>query len=252
MIVVDVQLYAEPYIPPSPKLYRVKTDREIIEQQIAVPGHGQFWEPGRGVNWRQDLPMVFWLFDGSRVPFDYAQQLLAFDMVKEVMSASKFSKLYRYDKAFTNNTGFEQPGDPRVNYITGENIGAPVPEWDKIRVCGNAELKGVETYSVMQTLRDTYALMLRTVTAPRSLAGNMKKSISLLVTNNMLIVDTIDPNNVPTWEELKPKTWLYFEAVSSNRYGDAVPFPQGGGEPVLIPLIASTVVRFPLSALELV
>jgi len=91
--------------------------------------------------------------------------------------------------------------------------GAPLPEWDKIRVCANAVISGREE-------------------------------------GDWLIVDTINPANIPTWTELQWTPWLYFEAVSTTASGGTTPFPQGGGAPVYIPLVAQTEVRFPLVALE--
>jgi len=236
---------------PSRQLYRVKTDREIAEQQIAIPGHGQFWEPGLEANWRKDLPAVFWLFGTIYVQFTEAQQRLAWAMIKDsVNDVKRFGMVYGHNVAFMNNTGFGDPDDPRWNYITNEDAGARLPRWDKIRVCANATLAGVETYSVMQALRDTYTLLRRTVTAPRSLMGNFQASAKSLVSNNMLIVDYIPHDNIPTWAELKPKKWLYFEAVSSTPTGDTTPFPQGVYGPIYIPLIARAEIRFPLAALE--
>ena len=199
--------------PPSRQLYRVKTDREIIQQQIAVPKHGQFWEPGRAVNWRSGFPTVFWCFGTTDVQFTEAQQRLAWAMLADsVDSVKKFGVVYGHTKAFMNGTGFGDPSDPRRNYITGEDLNARLPRWDKVRVCANATLAGVED-------------------------------------GDMLILDYIPEDNIPTWEELKPKKWLYFEAVSSTPTGDTTPFPQGVYGPVYIPLIAKTEIRFPLSAL---
>jgi len=199
---------------PTPQLYRVKTDREIIEQQIAIPGHGQFWEPGRTVDWRNRYPTVFWFFGSIYVQFTEAQQRLAWAMMMDsVDSVKKFAVVYGNTKAFMNGTGYGDPSDPRRNYITGEDLSARLPRWDKVRVCANATLAGVED-------------------------------------GDMLIVDYIPENNIPTWEELKPKKWLYFEAVSSTPTGDTTPFPQGVYGPIYIPLIAKAEIRFPLAALE--
>ena len=201
--------------PPSRQLYRVKTDREIFEQKIAVPGHGHFWEASRDrPNWREHLPTVFWLFGEAYVQFTEAQQRLAWAMMMDsVDSVKKFGVVYGHTKAFMNGTGFGDPDDPRRNYITGEDLSARLPRWDKVRVCANAVLAGVES-------------------------------------GDMLIVDHIPHDNIPTWAEIKDKPWLYFEAVSSTPTGDTTPFPQGVYGPIYIPLIARTEVSFPLSALE--
>ena len=104
-LAVDIQFtdVSQPPPEPTPQLYRVKTDREIIEQQIAIPGHGQFWEPGRTVDWRNRYPTVFWLFGTIYVQFTEAQQRLAWDMLKDsVDSVKKFAVVYGTTKAFMN------------------------------------------------------------------------------------------------------------------------------------------------------
>ena len=248
--------------PPEPtrQLYRVKTDREIAEQQIAIPGHGQFWEPGRTANWRDGFPTVFWLFGSVYVQFTEAQQRLAWDMLKDsVDSVKKFAVVYGNTKAFMNGTGYGDPSDPRRNYITGEDLSARLPRWDKIRVCADATLAGYERTDIMAvTVPTTFTEKVKSFFSNLIFGNPFKQGIAGLVQTektimqeiDMLIVDYIPENNIPTWEELKPKKWLYFEAVSSTPTGDTTPFPQGVYGPIYIPLIAKAEIRFPLAALE--
>jgi len=85
---------------------------------------------------------------------------------------------------------------------------AIVPGYDKVRVCGGAFVTGH-------------------------------------VDGNDLVIETLDPSNVPTVEWLLEHPQYYFHAVNTN-VGGVSKFPQGDGEAVLIPLFSRFEVRLPL------
>ena len=210
-----------PQISQPVKYYRVLHDYEIWKRGFSHPAHGQFYH-SEGWDWRVGNPEVFWLFGGTATPFSDDWQRLSYEMNQPAMTKSNWRSVYDAGRAFMNGSGFPTPtkGEPRRDVINNKDLNSPLPEWDKIRVCGGATLRGT-------------------------------------VDGDMLIVDTLKYGEpVPSWDELKQKPWLYFHATTSSKKATGEPrigrFPQNqnGEYPVLIPLVARSVVRFPLGALE--
>jgi hypothetical protein len=107
--------------------YRVKPDIEM------------------GDLWRVNLLEVFPLVGSQPVEMNAEWQQLTYDydlyryfapIVDESTARSRWRILYGYRTAFTNGSGFEEPDDPRADYINGRNLDSPLPLWDKSRVCG--------------------------------------------------------------------------------------------------------------------
>jgi hypothetical protein len=162
--------------------------------------------------WRGGLPEVFPLND-ELTPFTQSWQLLSFEMNQPGMDGDKWRSLYAWNRAFTNGQGFNNDADPHRDFVNMRDLTAPMPAWDKTRVCGGATIRGIE--------QPPY-----------------------------LIVDILDGfAPAPTWAELKLKPWLFFHAVNSTQAG-ITKFPQRGGLPVLVPLVGSGVARIPLSNLQ--
>lgn len=203
-------------------LYRVLHDWEIAKRQFVDPRHGQFYHPDEGWAWRDGDPEVFWLIGSHVVPFDERWQRLAYAM-NPGMTPPKFRILYDDHRAFMNKTGFWTDGSPsdeyvpRADYINGIDLTSQLPQWDKIRVCGGATLRG-------------------------------------RVDGTDLIVETLKYDNCPTWDWLEQRPWLYFHAVTVHEKADKTcaiaPFEQNGGRRCLVPLVAVNEVRFPLGALQ--
>lgn len=179
-------------------------------------GSKQLWrvlhdvETSKGT-WRAGLPEVFPL-NGNSWKFDNSWQMLAYAM-NPGMAGNKFRSLYRYDKAFTNGTGFDNPNDPRADYVNKVDLYSPLPRFDKARVCGGATITGV-------------------------------------VDGDDLIVDTLDGNgNPPELEQLMKNRTLFFHAVNSTLKG-ITRFPQNNGNFVLVPLVSNGEARISLSLVE--
>ena len=166
------------------------------------------------------------------------------------MSLQHIIATWGYTKAFANGTGFGDPIDPRANYIDGQDLTYDPPQWDKSRTGSRSVMKGTPAYSLMVALKDGMEFIKTLVSSPRSLVGNFRKSLSALVTQNVLIVKMFDGNQDPplkpgrtypqTVEDINPDDylytpethpWMFFVANIVNGQGDVVPFPNGAVYP---------------------
>ena len=175
-----------------PPLYRVLHDVEM------------------GPIWRSSLPEVFPL-NGNRTPFGKDWQILSYVM-NPAMTGQKWRSLYAHNRAFNNGTGFNGP-DPKADYVNSMDLSAPLPAWDKTRVCGGAVVTG-------------------TVVGPD------------------LIIDILDGKEVaPSLEWLMARPWYYFTAVNVTG-GGITNFPQNDGRPCLVPLVGSGIAKYPVAKLQ--
>jgi len=164
-----------------------------------------------GTGLRNGMPEVYILSESS-VELDEAKQRLIKSMNPRMTNA-KHRVLLDYMRAFTNKTGFggeeaDPPLPPRWDYVNNLDAGAELPAFDKIRICGGAFVTGQ-------------------------------------VDGNELVIDTLNPSTVPTAAWLLEHPQYYFHAVNTNA-GGISKFPQGDGEPVLIPLFSRFEARLPL------
>lgn len=153
--------------------------------------------------WRGDVPEVYHGDRDLSTKLTEAWQWLIFNLNPGITEAG-FTSLLKYDRAFTNYTGFGALGRERANYIKGENLDCQLPRWDKWRLCGGTKIRG------------------------KYLGGNR------------LLVETLNGLKRPpsvSWVRARP--WLFFEALIVKWDGSTQPFPQNGGNPVWVPLLAS-------------
>lgn len=177
-------------IPYAPLLYRVKHDAEL------------------GPLWRQ-APEVFLLND-NRTPFGADWQRLSFAL-NPGMTSNHWRALYGDDEAFTNGNGFNGP-NARADFVNNCDLSAPLPAWDKTRVCGGATVTGI-------------------------------------VDGMELVVDILDGTGpAPTLEWLLARPWLYFHALTVYGDGHVGEFPQNN--PCLVPLVGSGEARIPLAQVQ--
>jgi len=215
-------------------------------------------------------PAVIPLLERS-MPLDKQWQfyLLA---INPGMTPGQVAAKLDYRLAFTNGTGFGDRSDPRANWMTGENIGAALPQFDKVRTCVRAALTGRESFSLVHALTQAVTLVLS-----RPTLTTARQSLSTLLTQNMLILDMLDGNLLPplksgksypsTVADINPDDYLYnprehptkfFAANIVNANGEVVQFPNGAlynwtgdGTPrVFMPHVSRYVVSWPLSRLR--
>jgi hypothetical protein len=228
----SINLHEGKVQPPAPEpsvYFRVLHDYEIWVRQFSHSEHSQYYHPVEGWDWREGMPEVFWLFGSHIVPLNRSWQML-FKEMNPTMSPNASTSTWGYGTAFSNGKGkgfdTQYPSsDPRFvpvqNYFENRDIkpGVPMLSKDKVRTCGGASIRGY-------------------------------------IDGDMLVVETLNGNeDAPDWSWLKQRPWLYFEAVSAEKnkvtkQPQIVPFPQGGGKPVLIPLVARFPVRTPLGSLQ--
>jgi len=132
--------------------------------------------------------------------------------INPAMTSAKWRSLYAWNRAFSNGSGFngEVPCADLVNYL---DVNAELPAFDKVRICGGAFVTGH-------------------------------------ISGNYLIVDTLNPANIPTPAELLAQPQYFFHAVSTNNDTGISKFPQGDGLPVYVPLFAKAEARIPLNQVE--
>ena len=203
-----------------PNLWRFKHDDEVQNAEVRINGilfkrHEK----------RLGLPEIYNLEPSHATELTPRIQYLSYALfkhgapsLKEAFAQNRWKSLMHYKRAFTNGQGFGNSDDPRANYISGENLDAELPKFPKTLICGGATVTGT-------------------------------------VEGALLKVSTLSPDNLPTLEELIETPWLYFHAVNST-WDRITRFPQGTVaeldiyEPVLVPLIASRDVYYPLAWLD--
>ena len=176
-------------------------------------------EAGREEN--TSRPEVWPLFPNHFTEFGYAWQKRSREMNPR-LSDSKWTSFYDTKTILTNNGNGFGANPPRVNYITGENIGAANPKCELL-TCGGNVLTGV-------------------------------------VDGNNLRVDVLNGlSTPPALEWILARPWYYVVAVNWYVGGSVGRFPQGeqpSGEvvPILHPLIGDPThypnITIPLSCLE--
>ena len=197
------------HIAPTPQrtLYRVKNDTEVFPQTLYIGGV-KYVRP----SYRVGLPCVYTLEPTHKVVLTKELQELSFGIFQHrtpSMSLARQKNRWRAylgsDVAFSNKTGFDTEGEPRADFINGQDLTAELPAHDKIRVCGEW-------------------------------ADNPQSFISGVESGDVLIVDTIDANNPPSLQYVLDNPHLYFRATTPGSGRNN--FPQGDGEPVFVPLLA--------------
>lgn len=158
-------------------------------------------------------PEVYWL-DGDMVKLTEAWQKLIFEMNQPYMSKKQYRQNLGYNVAWANDTGFNESGDPRRDYINKLDLTAKYPFLDKCRICGGAKIRGVEQDGIL----------------------------------TIEVLDGAKPP--PKWSDLKLKPWLYFRAWIVRTDGSVIDFPYCAGKPVIMPLVGIPPVRVKLNLNE--
>jgi hypothetical protein len=141
-------------------------------------------------------------------------QLLSYEINKhnDSFTGGNWRAVYGNKRAFTNGTGYDEPGEPRADHVNGLNVNDPLPKLQDAIICGGMFIRG----EVVGT--------------------------DLVCTPGIHAIDANKP--MPTVEEVIARNW-YFTAVTQND-GHIYNFPQGHGLPVLIPYILRETARYPI------
>ena len=165
------------------------------------------------------LPEVHPMFPNGHFPLNEQWQRLWKDINPD-LPPLKWRALLGYTVAFTNDQGFDKPGDPRRDYINGQGLtavddrGNPALPKMELLLCGGATITGRSegTWFYVKTL-DGWA----------------------------------DPPPAE-WVIAHPEYW--FRAVSVNPQGEINNLPQGGNDLVKrVPIVSRYPVRIEMSKL---
>lgn len=199
--------------------YKITIGNAVLQGNVTkIPSNTQYpplWrvkhDAERGEIWRVHVPEVFPLNPDHRIPMNEPEQLLLFGLLRSgapslslTEAKKQFRILYDYRRAFTNKyCGFEGIGEPLADYINRLNLKDSPMCFDKPRVCGGASITGK-------------------------------------VIGSELEIETINADApIPSLEWVLEHPWLYFHATTiADESGNIGRFPQGGGEPVFVPLIS--------------
>lgn len=120
---------------PQTQLYQFGEDQQVFGEvrECASPG----------------CPAVMVLNDAPDTVFDQQWQFFLY-AINPGMAPNAIANLMGATTALMNNTGIGDPNDPRANYITGEDLGAPDPRLDKLRTFARNIHTGVEVGENLQ------------------------------------------------------------------------------------------------------
>jgi len=182
-------------------------------------------------SWRQ-APMVFRFETHDFAPFTKDWQLFFRGLLDEaagdVFDAAfldlAFTQMYAWNLVMCNEKGFDDPGGrpnpggPRANYVTGQNLEAPLPQIANL-VFGDHELMGTPDGA-------------------------------------FLLARTLDPRQKPPRVSRETHPHLIQHAITAQLDGEIAMFPQlsdrerGIFRPVPYPLLSRVEARFPMEGLE--
>lgn len=125
---------------------------------------------------------------------------------------SRWRAVHTFQRAFTNQNGFGDPTDPRVDYVNGRDYGEEEPKLMKALICGGMFIRGDVDGAWLVCRPGFHAVDAGTV--------------------------------LPSVEEVMEKNW-YFVATNQLN-GNVSNFPQGGGKHVRMPYILREATSYPL------
>jgi len=174
-------------------------------------------EPGAPDNPTDGMPEVRPSNWGNGIDFGYRLQQLSWELMQwgnSTITPKQWRAVYKHDVAFTNYQGFDKPGDPRADFINGQDVGAELPKLMKVTICGGSLYQGLISDSIFTLVPGVHG------------------------------IDATKP--IPDMSTVVNNGW-YFSAVTWHSGNKIADFPQGNGGRVLIPLVLSVPVSYPLA-----
>lgn len=188
----------EAVLPVRVPLWRILHDKELGEVRNVTLSNG--------------APEVHRLEPYHMTRFTGSWQYLSFEM-NPGMTPQKWTSLYSDTTVITNEQGFNNPSDPRHNFILGTNFDKELPKVASLVFGGNV--------------------------------------ITGEVDGEWLVVRTMNASmNAPSLDYILARRWLYSIGTNVSKNGSVGRLPQGSGRDVLLPIYASKPVKFPLSKLR--
>ena len=169
-----------------------------------------------------NMPEVLPPIDAVSVTMTDAIQTMSWELMSRInptISKKQWTAVHAHDRAFTNGTGFNDPDDPRRNIVTGDDLSAPLPRYDKCqRTCGGNFLRG-------------------------EVRGDR-----LVCVPGVHGIDSRLP--MPSVDEIVNRHWLLYAVTVYGSFELLGHFPQGNGGAVAIPFIMDREISFPLYCFE--
>ena len=171
--------------------------------------------PEGGYATPEGMPEVRPSVNARPVEFTKEMQLLAMDLndFNPLYTGAKYRSTYHNGIAFCNGNGYEKPGDPRADHVNLRDLQEPLPKLMKGIICGGMFIRG-------------------------QVEGNL-----LVVYPGIHAIDAAKP--IPPFLDVIERNW-YFHATtwSGVRVNN---FPQGAGQPVIVPYILREPTPYPLA-----
>lgn len=175
--------------------------------------------------WRKNLPEVVPGFPNHFVAFSKYWQLLSKEM-NPLLTPKAWTQVYTGLLWIANRQGFDMPGDPRANFVTGANLGAELPRVENLTT-GESVVKGKKGYSLTVALQETLAVIKDAIVERKGFMP-VRKSFAAIAQNNVLFVEMLNVNDPPpTAEWLREHREFCTIAVTVDGKGTPRRFPQG-------------------------
>lgn len=222
--VLKIHKVANNTLPDMPSMFMHREDSELPD-----------WE--HQVRPTAPTPAVFPLLEQNVIMTREWQFYLV--AINPGMELRRVSAILEYHRAFANGTGFEDPADPRADFILRRNLTYPLPAMDKVRTCARSTLKG--------TLSGTSVTL-------DMLNGNepppLKPGFS-----HPLRVEDVNPEAYLYLPQTHP--WYFFAANIVQADGRLIPFPNGASYTwvgdntprTFVPHVSRFTIVYPLSRL---
>jgi GH25 family lysozyme M1 (1,4-beta-N-acetylmuramidase) len=184
--------------PTTTQLWQLLHDVQLGEIRQPTEGNG--------------APEVFPMMDKHFTRFTREWQMFSYELM--ALPAKKWRAVFTWKRALANRNGFENPADPRADYVNKMDMSSDDPKFASLLFGGNV-ITGRED-------------------------------------GEYLWVETLDGNLPPpsvAWAKERP--WLV-QTCTNVTYsnGHVGNFPQGDGLPVVVPVLASKPVRITLKNLR--
>lgn len=152
------------------------------------------------------------------------------------MEPNKVAAQLGHARAFANGTGFGKPDSCRANFIAGVNEDCELPAFDKVRTCIRAVFTGKKSFSLLEAFKMVLS----------STRDNLRKTMTGILDENILILDMLDGNSPPPMKtgkqlpqslgDIRPEDYAYnprenptkfFSANIINAAGEVVQWSGG-------------------------
>lgn len=174
------------------------------------------------------MPVVRPSLQEGSVNFTKPLQLMSYEINKfnRLLTRGRWRGIYGNWTAFTNTAGFDDPGDPRADWVNVVDLKYPLPKLMKGIICGGGFYTGVVEHDLKY--------------------GDV---LAMYPGVNAIDVYNLPSTDYQVFSQIVLEKHWYFHATT--RSGDKINnFPQGQGNPVYVPYCLRAPASYPLSWFE--